>query len=174
MARFDCRYRSFEKITKTDLARLADLTLSDLRSIFNRKSHSRVYAKRLMLLCLCQGAARHYVNGDRGINDFDVLAFFRPYPKYCFPYRRHGRVDFGPSRFGRDPRDKRFIGRRIDVMGRSVPVFKREKPIAAVRRYLCEAPRGSSPWHLAQRPVVVVWPRSRRGSVIWKGTAKNP
>lgn len=169
MARFVRRYRSFEKIKSTDLARLAELALDDLRSLFRRKPQYRVYAKRLMLLCLCQGAAQHYVYGDRGVNDFDVWAFFRPYPEYGFPYRRHGRVDFGPSRFGRNPQDAaRFTGRRIDVMGRSIPVLKSEKPIAAVQRYLREAPRGSSPWFLAQRPVVVVWPRAYRGRVIWK------
>ena len=135
MARFVRGYRSFEKIKLTDLARLADLALDDLRSLFNRKPRSRVYAKRLMLLCLCQGAARHYVYGDRGINDFDVWAFFRPHPEYRFPYRRHGRVDFGPSRFGRNPKGAaRFTGRRIDVMGRSIPVLKREKPIAQGNR----------------------------------------
>ena len=74
MAKFVRRYRSFEKIKRTDLARLADLALGDLRGQFKRNPRSRVYEKRLMLLCLCQGAAQHYVDGDRGVNDFDIWA----------------------------------------------------------------------------------------------------
>jgi hypothetical protein len=172
VAKFIRRHRSFKKIERVDLTRLADLALGDLHSLFTRKPKTGVYAKRLMLLCLCQGAAQHYVYSDRGINDFDVWAFFRLHSKHGFPYRWHGRIDFGPSRFGRTKDDKaRFTGRRIDVFGRSIPVLKTEKPIDAVQRYLHQAPRGSrsSPWHLAQRPVVIIWPKSMRGRVIWKG-----
>ena len=174
MAKFVRRHRSFEKIKRADLTRLAELTLDDLRSLFKRNRRSRVYADRLMLVCLCQGAARHYVHGDRGINDLDVWAFFRRHPKYVFPYRRHGFADFGPSRFGRNPKDKaRFTGRRVDILGRSIPVLRNEGSTAAVQRYLRDAPRGSSPWHLARRPVVILWPGSLRGRVIWSGAATN-
>ena len=128
MAKFICRHRSFKKIKRADLTRLAELALDDLRSLFKRKRRSRVYADRLMLLCLCQGAARHYVHGDRGINDLDVWAFFKQHPKYVFPYRRHGFADFGPSRFGRHPKDKaRFAGRRVDILGRSIPVLSERR-----------------------------------------------
>jgi hypothetical protein len=174
VAKFIRRYRSFEKITRADLARLADLALADLRSLFKRKRHSQVYADRLMLMCLCQGAAQHYLHGDRGINDFDVWAFFRQHPKCVFPYRRHGFADFGPSRFGRYPKDKaRFTGRRVDILGRSLPVLGNEGSTAALQRYLREAPRGSSPWYLAQRPVVILWPASMRGRVIWNGAVRG-
>lgn len=91
-----------------------------------------------------------------------------PTPTRVFPYRRHGRVDFGPSRFGRNSKDStRFTGRRIDVIGHSIPVHHKETPVAALQRYLHEAPHGSSPWHLAQQRVVIVWPASLRGRVIW-------
>ena len=175
MSKLPGQYRSFKRITHTDLKRLAYLTLVDLRSLFERKSHSRAYADRLLLLCLCQGAATHYVRGDRGINDFDVWAFFKTHPKYVFPYRRRGMVDFGPSRFGCNSKDKAsFTGRRIDVIGRAIAVKNKEKPIVALQRYLLEAPRVSSPWHLARQPVVVVWPVSLRGRVIWEGLPLSP
>jgi hypothetical protein len=165
------RSRSFERINKADLAHLAHLALRNLHGLFARKPHSAVYDGRLMLLCLCQGAAQHYVHRDRGVNDFDVWAFFRSYPKYSFPYRRHGTADFGPSRFGHNAREgSRFIGRRVDIMGRSVPVLDSDTAITALCRYLREGAAGSSACHLAQRPVVVIWPEALCGQVIWEGT----
>ena len=99
--------RSFERITRADLRRLKDLALRDFGSFFDRHQ-GHPYSGRLMLICLCQGAAQHYVKPTRGgdsdrqggVNDFDVWGFFRARPDgRPFPYRRRGVQDFGPSKF---------------------------------------------------------------------------
>lgn len=160
-------HRSFELITQDDLARLAQIALEDLKELFRRREYSRAYADRLRLICLCQGAARHYVHHDRGVQDFDLWGFFDQLPSRPFPPRRRGKCDFGPSRFGRNPEDgPRFEGRRVDVIGRSISIPEGEAPVEAVRHYLREG-RTTSARLLSGRPVVVVWPANSCGRVVW-------
>jgi hypothetical protein len=131
--------------------------------------YSRRYADRLRLICLCQGAARHYIHGDRGIADFDLWGFFQEVRGHPFPYRRRGERDFGPSKFGRNPGDSdTYKGRRVDVIGRSISMPKNETPIEAVQSYLRHAVTVSASL-LAERPVIIVWPRNKCGRVIWGG-----
>jgi hypothetical protein len=159
--------RSFERIEIDDLARLAVLANADLDDLFLRKG-SGVYSGRCVLMCLCQGSAQHFVYGDRGVHDFDVWAFYREHPSGAFPYRRIGNVDFGPSRFGRDPDDlPRFSGRRVDVIGRSIRVDGEETGVMAVQRYL-KASKTKSAGQLAMRPVVAIWPTANLGDIIWR------
>ena len=69
-------HRSFERITTNDLARVAQIAFDDFADLCQRKEYCRRYADRLRLICLCQGAARHYVHHDRGVWDFDLWGFF--------------------------------------------------------------------------------------------------
>ena len=159
-------HRSFARIIPSDLARLAQIALDDFADLCQRQEYSRRYADRLRLICLCQGAARHYVHGDRGVWDFDLWGFFEEVCGHPFPYRRRGEHDFGPSKFGRDPDDDAFKGRKVDVIGRSIGMPKNKPPIEAVQHYLGEA-RTKSASLLAERPVIVVWPNEYCGRVIW-------
>jgi hypothetical protein len=161
-------HRSFARITRTDLARLAQLAHDDLVDLWRRQKYSRRYAGRLRLICLCQGAARHYVHHDHGVQDFDLWGFFQEVRGHPFPYRRRGEHDFGPSKFGRNPDNgDEFEGRRVDVIGRSIRIPKNKTPIEAVQDYLGEA-RTKSASLLAERPVIVVWPVKKLGRIIWK------
>ncbi len=160
-------HRSFARITPDDLARLAQIALDDFADLCQRQEYSRQYTDRLRLICLCQGAARHYVHHDRGVWDFDLWGFFEEVRGHPFPYRRRGEHDFGPSKFGRDPDNgNAFKGRKVDVIGRSIRMPKNETPIEAVQRYLREA-RTKSASLLAERSVIVVWPVENSGRVIW-------
>lgn len=173
-------HRSFETITRSDLRRLAMLARDDLHDFFRRYPRWRPYADRLELMCLCQGAARHYLEPGRipeskrdgGVADFDVWAFFRHRERdRPFPPRRHGFQDFGPSKFGRNADDDpRFIGRRVDVLGRSISVRRGETIDGALQRYFTEG-RSQSARRLAVRPAVVLWPNNRCGEVVWRGKA---
>jgi hypothetical protein len=120
---------------------------------------------------LCQGAARHYVHGDHGVHDFDLWGFFQEVRGHPFPYRRRGEYDFGQSKFGRNPVDgDSYKGRRVDVIGRSIRMPKNETAVEAVQSYLRD-PATVSASLLAERPVIVVWPRKNCGRVIWDGLA---
>jgi hypothetical protein len=93
--------RSFEKITTDDQTRLAKLAVANLAEFFTRRPEiGALYQNRLLALCLCQGAAKHYVSGKQGVKDFDVWAFFRVHPRRQFPPRRIGHADFGSSKLG--------------------------------------------------------------------------
>jgi hypothetical protein len=160
-------HRSFARITPNDLARLAIIALDDFADLCQRQKYSRRYADRLRLICLCQGAARHYVHHDRGVWDFDLWGFFEEVRGHPFPYRRRGEHDFGPSKFGRDPDDgDAFKGRKVDVIGRSITMPKNKTSIEAVQHYLGGAHTESAAL-LAERPVIVVWPGKYRGRIIW-------
>jgi hypothetical protein len=173
----DSPHRSFERITRDDLARLARLALADLDDLFNRKPHLRTHAGQLRLICLIQSAAKHYVDPDRlvepeqrwgGVNDFDLCAFFEAVPGHPFPSRRTGKQDFGSSKFGRDPTEnERFKGRRVDVFGRSISMPASETSIEAVQRYLRDAPPKSSAKYWAAKPVIVLWPSNEFDRNIW-------
>jgi hypothetical protein len=98
-------HRSSTRITRNDLAQLAKIAVRDFADLYQRQRHSRRYAERPRLICLCQGAARHYVYHDRGVQDFDLWGFFEEISGHPFPYWRRGKHDFGPSKFGRNPDD---------------------------------------------------------------------
>jgi hypothetical protein len=162
-------HRSFAPITRRDLQRLADIATADFQDLFRLKPSSRPYSKKLRLICLCQGAARHYVHGDHGVHDFDQWGFFQKHPNQPFPYRRQGQHDFGPSKFGHNSEDSdRFVGRQVGVFGRSINMRSPKMPIEAVQRWLSEA-RTKSARFLAQQSAVVIWPRRDLGRVIWDG-----
>jgi len=162
--------RSFERLSLDDLRRLAELALTDLRGLYARRPETAsLYADRLIALCLCQGAAEHFVHPGRGIKDLDVWAFYREHPARAFPYRRRGIVDFGRSKLGRHPNDKGFAGRRVDVIGRSIPTQNGENRIEAIRDWL-RGQHSESAQHLARRPVVLIYPEDSLGKVIWDPT----
>jgi hypothetical protein len=113
------------------------------------------------------GAARHFVHEDRGVHDFDVWGFFAEIPNHPFPPRRRGKRDFGSSRFGRNPDDgPDFKGRRVDIVGRSIPMPTTGTSIESVQCYLREGLTESARL-LAKRPVIVAWPEKGLGQIIW-------
>jgi hypothetical protein len=156
--------RSFERIMRNDLARLARLALSNFDDFFAiHPDHP--YAGRLRLICLMQTAAKHYVSPDRcaapnqtwgGVNDFDVCGFFESVPGRPLYARRISRMDFGPSKFGHNPDDGDcYTGRRVDVMWRSIDMPL--SPIESVQALLREERTVSARWWGA-KAAVVLWP----------------
>jgi hypothetical protein len=160
--------RSSERITGADLIRLGQFALRDLAGLVERETATgRRYRNRLLCIALCQGAAQHYVDGAHGVKDFDVWSFFAAHPAGPFPYRRRVERDFGRSKFSRYPADPpRFLGRRIDLGGRSLPVAATADPVESVRSYLA-AGCTETARRLSQRSVVLLWPAGLCGRVIW-------
>jgi hypothetical protein len=158
--------RSQERITKDDLRRLGEIAICDIESLFERHPKLRAYRDRLFAVALCQGAALHYLDGRNGVKDFDVWCFFRAMPGRTFPYRRRGQVDFGDPRFGQSPGFEHFVGRRVDVLGRSLPVSADDAPVDVLRGYLADGSTASAK-ALAEKAVVIIWPENLLGTVVW-------
>ncbi len=158
--------RSLARIEVADLVRLAALAADAEAELFRRNPNgSGRYAGRLLgrALCpaLCQGAALHYVNGKNGVKDFDIWSFYAQYDDWPFPVRWRGTRDFGPSRFGRYPGDPpRYSGRRVDLLGRSLPAAPGTDPADAIQCYLA-ARRTDSAKALAAKAVVLIDPQNR-------------
>lgn len=159
--------RSFTRIDKEDLARLASVAAADRDDLFKRKPGlARLYQHRVLCVALCQGAALHYVDGKNGIKDFDVWTFYRVHSVRPFPPRRNVPRDLGDAKFGKSPDCPGFIGRCVDCLGRSIPCRKGQEPFEAVREWL-RSSRNISARKLAQKAVVILEPVPKRGEVIW-------
>ena len=62
--------RSYKKIEKFDLVRLANLAKEDLKDLFTWKPLlGNLFEDRVLSITLCQGAALHYLNVKNGIKD---------------------------------------------------------------------------------------------------------
>jgi hypothetical protein len=159
--------RSYKPITDQDLKQLGRIAAEDRKSLFARRLETgRLYAGRLAAVALCQGAALHRLNGRNGIKDFDVWSFYREHPKRPYPYRRNGTGDFGDPKFGTSPGWKHFIGRRVDLLGRSLPLDPKADIAEELQLYLLEG-ETSTARHLAEKAVILIEPANRLGEVIW-------
>ncbi len=159
--------RSLEEITKQDLRRLSDIAMRDLESLFTRKREiGHRYRNRLLVIALCQGAALHYLDRKNGVKDFDVWSFFRAHPTKPFPYRRNTSADFGDPKFGKSPGWEHYIGRRVDLLGRSIEVPRGGSPLEAIRAYL-DAAKSASASALAKKAVVLIHPARYLGQIVW-------
>lgn len=158
-------------INKGDLRRLGDIALRDLESLFRRHPDTaHLYRHRLFAVALCQGAALHFLDGKNGVKDFDIWCFFRAHPTKPFPYRRHARADFGSPKFGKSRNWEHFVGRRVDLLGRSLKVSSHASAADALRGYLSSS-RTASARELAKKAMILVHPRKLLGAVVWPPSA---
>ncbi|NKM13003.1 hypothetical protein GFL85_18535 [Rhizobium laguerreae] len=153
--------RSLELINTTDLQQFSEAALRKLSKVFRRAPVAGLYENRLLMLALAQGGASHYENGETGLKDIDIWAFFSEGPSKPFPPRARWTVDFGPSKFGRHPDDIGFTGRRMDILGRSIPTQAGEQPEKSVRRWL-NGWTGSAV-ALRQKPMFAIFPEAISG-----------
>jgi hypothetical protein len=158
--------RSLAAITPDDLSRLAQIAREDRESFFARYSKYSVLADRLIAVALCQGAALHLLDGQTGVKDFDVWTFYAAHPKVTYPARRRATRDFGDPKFGRTPGREDFVGRQVDLLGRSLNTDVGTDPVAALRVYLEQKPT-SAARYLAQKAAVIIEPAALLGTVAW-------
>jgi hypothetical protein len=163
--------RSYEKIDKSDLEILLSLAMTDLDCFVKKNPKYKPLKSQIISICLCQGAALHYKDGKTGIRDFDVYIFFSDSSSIRYPVRRRTVMDFGTPKFGKtypSPKERNnkphFIGRNCDIMGRQIPMKK--DYTESIQSYLTEQ-KSPTAYHLAQKAVVVLWPRADMGKIVW-------
>ena len=159
--------RSFERLTREDLVRLARIARLDREDLFARKPTYRALEERLICVALCQGAALHFVDGKNGVKDFDVWTFYAEHPQGPdYPWRRRKAVDFGSPKFGPSPDKPGFTGRRGDLLGRSPEVAEDADPAVVLCDYLSQG-RTETARRLAEKAVELLEPSDGLGDVIW-------
>jgi hypothetical protein len=150
----------------SDLDRLAQIAKDDLQDLFARNSQLNKLANKVICIVLCQGAALHYIDGQAGVKDFDIFTFFEGGYSVSFPPRRRKVEDFGDDKFGQTLDHPHFVGRRVDLMGRSIVCQKDADLADVVRHYLIEQ-KTATAVELSKKGVIILEPASRRGEVIW-------
>jgi hypothetical protein len=159
--------RSYRQLTNADLKRLGQIAARDRDDLFRRKPGlGRLYSGRLFAVALGQGAALHYLNGKNGIKDLDVWSFYRAAPERPYPYRRRGIADFGNPKFGKTDDSPQFVGRRVDLLGRSLDATDFSDPLVVLRDYLANGTTKSARL-LALKAVILIEPEALLGSVVW-------
>ena len=159
--------RSFQRLTPEDLSRLSAIAAADREQRFERKPRWAAYRDRVVGVALCQGAAHHYIDGATGVKDLDVWTFFAEHDSGPFPPRWRTTADFGPSHLGSHPLEAHlFSGRRVDLIGRSLPVEVGADAATSIVNYL-RSGRTATARALAAKAVVLLDPAPSRGAVIW-------
>lgn len=164
--------RSFQRITRADLKKLARLARAERDDFFGRHNEWAIlYRKRIVCTALCQGAALHYINGTSGVSEFNVWTFYAEHPEAPFPFQQIAKLDFGKSRFGQDPvSPEAYQGRRVELQGRSLDCKPGDDPIEVLQQYL----RGGdtpSARELRDQAVVLLEPERYLGYVVWPSLA---
>lgn len=191
--------RIYTRLTRNDLILMRDFALEELDRFLHRAGSPpgkfSIYSKRLIAICLCQGAAQHYLQslsihpyhktvcienavirqkGYRlekdgtvlaGIRDIDIWFFFYEYTKLTIPHIRNCKKSTSKS-FDR-------LGHQvIDFMKKTitkniVASAKSERPTDIIRSYLQNANTLTSEY-LACASVVGLYPNVLLGRHIWK------
>jgi hypothetical protein len=166
---------SYRPLERADLARLAELARTDRAEYFaTHRDWAEMYVDRFLGAALCQGAALHYLDPTSGINDFDVYSFYASNPTRRWYAKRIKSVDFGDPKFGVSQIARPgFVGRRVDLMGRELPVSPGADLEASLRRWLRTAGTATA-LQLKQKAVVLLEPYNRLGTVVWPLNRQAP
>lgn len=165
MSNVDSQGRSFLPVERSDLKRLLQIAKQDREAFFtNHPEWAKFYAKRVLCVALCQGAAKHYYDGTTGINDFDVYTFYKRHPQKNWYAKRIKFYDFGNPKFGKSVDKPGFMGRRVDCLSRAIDVSGMEDAVSALHRYLAEGKTETAKL-LSAKAVVLLVPDC--GRVIW-------
>lgn len=158
--------RSMVKIDLLDLARLARIARLDRQKFIARHPSRAALIPNILCVALCQGAALHFVNKKNGVKDFDVWTFYVDAGNQVFPPRRIVSRDFGDDKFGQSSDRPEFIGRRVDLLGRSIPAGRANNIIANLQAYLAQG-RTQTARLLAAKAVVILEPSRLCGEIAW-------
>lgn len=157
--------RSYDPITEEDLEKLKALALKEHEVFFKRNPHLKVaYYNSLIGICLCQGAASHYLNPTKkiGVKDFDIWHFYVESSKTNFPYRAHKVIINGHK------------SKSIDFLKRAIPQdiydLSPKDPKQIIMNYLLEKNTKTKKL-LLKKAVIGLHPKKIFGEAIWQGEA---
>ena len=158
---------SLERITKTDLRRLARIATDERNDLFARHPELKLlYERRLLCTALCGRSALHFCNGTAGVEEFDVWSFYAAHTEAPFPHHRQSYRDFGNSKFGEAVGAGNYAGRRIRLTGRSLSVRPGDDPVVSLQSYF-RAGRTTSARKLRDSAVVLIEPENFLAYVAW-------
>jgi hypothetical protein len=153
--------RIYDTLTRNDLKQLKKLALREHEGFFERNHHLKfAFYDSLIGVCLCQGAASHYLNPEVGIKDFDIWHFYMENECTAFPYRAHKRIEKG------------YKDRPIDFLKRAIPKYICEvypnEPERIIVTYLLERNTYTKK-RLLDKAIISLFPNKIFDKVIWKG-----
>jgi len=157
--------RLYDPLSINDLERLRELALEEQQNFFERNPHLRKpFYNSLIGICLCQGAASHYLNPTVGIKDFDVWHFYLEVEKLNFPCRAHKRIENG------------YKGKPIDFLKRGIPKYicnlTPNSPEQIIMNYLFER-NTKTKILLLKKAIIGLYPNEIFNKVLWKGGNKK-
>ena len=190
--------RVYHELTEDDLLIMKRVSLHELDRFINQSGNPpgkyRVFEDKLIAVCLCQGAAQHFVEAKRfedydkvetissekidekdykvlstgdvlsGVKDIDILFFFREDKSVKIPKRRF----YNKNDFASF---KVFGLRRFDlmkttIMDEVISLTTDNSPSSQVRSYLINTKHGKE--HLSKASVVGLFPDDLFGKILWK------
>ena len=190
--------RSFQEIGPGQMAELCSYSKVELHRFLNHAGNPpgkfKVYEDSLLGICLCQGAAQHYVDmssedkfdnelyiderkvkekgymvwpGGRvisGIKDIDVFFFFVAHDHVSIPNIRHCRKSV-IAKFS-DIGEYRIDFMKKGISKEIVDAMKDGNPINVILQYLKYTHHGQA--YLSKQSVVGLYPDEIFGKIIWK------
>lgn len=153
--------RLYDPLTTDDLEQLKELALKEHKEFFKRNLHLKsAYYNSLIGICLCQGAASHYLNPNVGVKDFDIWHFYVENRGINFPYRAHKRIDGG------------YKGKSIDFLKRAISKDIHDSYSKnsgqVIMKYLLERNTNTKKL-LLKKAIIGLFPNEIFGRVLWKG-----
>lgn len=156
--------RAYWALTNNDLKELSKLAIREHEDFFQRNPHLKAFFyNSLIAICLCQGAALHYIDCQTGIKDFDIWHFYQANPRSTFPYRALRSIEAG------------YKGIRIDFLKRAIPEqicrLSPNDPGQIILSFL-RARDTQTKKELLEKAVVGLWPPKLLGEILWDGRQK--
>jgi hypothetical protein len=159
---------SKELITTSDIEKLLEFSLRELDDFTTRNPSSKLARVRPLAICLCQGAALHFINQGDGIKDFDIYFFYED-----FYARAIKRVDSSSifEKFGvwKEDWNRGFKGRRIDFCRRKIGKIEGTESIKEKLVDFLSENKTDTARNLAKKAVIGLWPKEIFKNVIWQG-----
>ena len=153
--------RSYFSLNINDLKKLKKLALKEHEEFFKRNPHLKsAYYNSLIGICLCQGAASHYLNPSVGIKDFDIWFFYVKDDSTYFPYGARKRIKIG------------YKGKPIDFLKRAIPKniydsnFNNTEQI--IMNYLLKRDTTTKKL-LLKKAIIGLYPNRIFGKEFWRG-----